>query len=165
MNYLKFFLLFGGYFFMTGLRAQTSADTLDMLEQKANTYLNEMYVQQHFETAVLQWTDSVYEDISEIYMNLGKTFPSYKVMMEKTTKDFEYFFSICKHYQLGKIEERKITSEPGQLSAYFQYTYTDEMEGKPHKESAILYFYYNQRKSVWQIFDFRMSDIIRKHVN
>ena len=150
---------------MTGLRAQTSADTLDMLEQKANTYLNEMYVQQHFETAVLQWTDSVYEDISEIYMNLGKTFPSYKVMMEKTTKDFEYFFSICKHYQLGKIEERKITSEPGQLSAYFQYTYTDEMEGKPHKESAILYFYYNQRKSVWQIFDFRMSDIIRKHVN
>jgi hypothetical protein len=142
---------------------QTSQDTLLSLKKKAADYLHDMYCKQDFKTASQQWTDSICADITEIYQNKGKFFQTNEAIMQQTILDYDKFYAVNKNFALRTFDDAKINHEGNSLSAFIQYSFTEELNGKQQNGSSFISFFYNAPKKEWQVFDFRISDILRMY--
>ena len=140
--------------------AQSQDDTLNGLQAKASLYLSQLYQDKMFDTVYKQWNLITFSEAEEIYKKRKKVFKTRQELINELRKDFNGFYKSSKNFKLLSFDNRTLSHEGGNLNAYFEYSYQEDVDGKSSRASSLIYFIYNKRHAKWQVVDFRVPTLL-----
>ena len=153
---IAFFLLT----FFEGVVGQTTPETLIKLENRANVYLIQMYVEKNFNEAYKKWSDVNLNEVKEIYKNRNKLITDRITLIETIRSDYKKFYLNYKNFVFIEFVDKKLDKEGSNTIAYFEYSFKEDFGGKSRTDTSFLYFVFDNHQSEWEIIDFRVPEII-----
>ena len=159
-NIMRIVVIFLLSFCLSTASGQVKIDTLNFLEAKARAYLSQMYSRGNFDSAYKNWHDFIFPEAQEIYKKKGIILPDKIATLNKVRDDYNIFYTTNKNFELIKFIDENISDESKVPTVRFQYSYKEQINDQDFTNSSYLYFIFDIKSSIWQIWDFRIAPIL-----
>jgi hypothetical protein len=141
---------------------QAKQDTINYLQQQANVYLTEMYINKDFGNASKMWDKRVLLEMEDFYQKRKQGHFTDTILANRIKSDVTKYFKRLDEFKIEKTLGSSLETDSNFTVGQIFFEYTETLKGKSEKIKTMLVFISEDKGKTWVIQDWKIKDIADK---